>query len=703
MNHSVATIPRRPLATAISQALSAIKTAPAAIVAEDEPTSVNAELAASPELDAAVEDVIAQAKALELLEPVKAEVPKVDLSTIVEFVPVKNKIGRYRIVSTKLRQFIHDSTDTGFMSEKMLESAHDTEEQKAARLRISLIDLESMFRSFYDFASIDEDDVKSSASGLTWPEYKTMFDDLAQRHNTWQEMRRAAVQAKHDAHMAQFNSGVADYESMLVGLKQESVKRLNGTAIPYVFDLGGQKIVGKITNAREQEHPMMGKWIEVRYEIHTHNGIGLSSRNNSMNIQFYEGVTSLESVGLTRLDKCSESVKAALIARGEKYLKLHEKPAYVMSTGNITRKEGRNTYQFNAKGRAMVDILGHRQMDTNYYAHFHVADPDDMEPDDYIPMSKVDDYIKMSCSPYLYGFSFKAKLWGEMSVDQITEIQFRDDVYDKLVLDDATKRMIFAQVTDTGDADTDLIAGKGVGCIALLEGPPGVGKTLTAEAVSETLKRPIYYVSVGELGTSARSLESNLKEILEIAASWNAILLLDEGDVFLERRDSHDLERNAMVAVFLRLLEYFPGIMFLTTNRADNIDPAFESRITLCIHYKDLESSSRFKIWTNLLNAAKIKSINTEAIDRLSHFKLNGRQIKQVIKSAGALARFEKRNVAYDDFMTVIQQKEDFKKATVYQLGKGLTDDKAAAPKAGVFRRVWDALVNNGKSLGQGQ
>jgi hypothetical protein len=351
----------------------------------------------------------------------------------------------------------------------------------------------------------------------------------------------------------------------------------------------------------------------------------------------------------------------------------------------------------------MVDILGHRQMDTNYYAHFHVADPDSMEPDDYIPLSKVDDYIKMSCSPYLYGFSFKAKLWGEMSVDQITEIQFRDDVYDKLVLDDATKRMIFAQVTDTGDADTDLIAGKGVGCIALLEGPPGVGKTLTAEAVSETLKRPIYYVSVGELGTNARSLESNLKEILEIAASWNAILLLDEGDVFLERRDSHDLERNAMVAVFLRLLEYFPGIMFLTTNRADNIDPAFESRITLCIHYKDLESSSRFKIWTNLLNAAKIKSVSTGAIDRLSHFKLNGRQIKQVIKSAGALARFDKRNLEYDDFMTVIQQKEDFKKATVYQLGKGLADDKAAAPKAGVFRRVWDALVNNGKSLGQGQ
>lgn len=56
-----------------------------------------------------------------------------------------------------------------------------------------------------------------------------------------------------------------------------------------------------------------------------------------------------------------------------------------------------------------------------------------------------------------------------------------------------------------------------------------VGKTLTAEAISEYLHRPLYAVSVGELGTSAVDLENKLSEILEVASIWNAVILIDEG------------------------------------------------------------------------------------------------------------------------------------------------------------------------------
>lgn len=76
-------------------------------------------------------------------------------------------------------------------------------------------------------------------------------------------------------------------------------------------------------------------------------------------------------------------------------------------------------------------------------------------------------------------------------------------------------------------------------------------------------------------------LEWRLKEVLDIVYSWDAVLLLDEADVFLERRKDNDVNRNAMVGVFLRLLEYHQGILFLTTNRVESFDDAFNSRISI--------------------------------------------------------------------------------------------------------------------------
>ena len=76
-------------------------------------------------------------------------------------------------------------------------------------------------------------------------------------------------------------------------------------------------------------------------------------------------------------------------------------------------------------------------------------------------------------------------------------------------------------------------SGKGRGLVAVLHGPPGTGKTLTAEGIAELLKRPLYMVSTGELGTRPDQLETELNKILDVAHSWGAVLLLDEADVFL--------------------------------------------------------------------------------------------------------------------------------------------------------------------------
>lgn len=161
-------------------------------------------------------------------------------------------------------------------------------------------------------------------------------------------------------------------------------------------------------------------------------------------------------------------------------------------------------------------------------------------------------------------------------------------------------------------------------------------------------------VSVGELGTDTVDLEENLRKALDIATSWNAILLLDEADIFMEERSTMDVERNAMVSIFLRLLEYYQGIMFLTTNRAKNIDKAFVSRISLCIEYKDLSAADREQVWYNILSlyGVDLDSIN---IHSLASHDINGRQIKNVCRIAHAISAYKKISLTTDSYLDIIK------------------------------------------------
>lgn len=109
---------------------------------------------------------------------------------------------------------------------------------------------------------------------------------------------------------------------------------------------------------------------------------------------------------------------------------------------------------------------------------------------------------------------------------------------------------------------------------------------------------PLYTVGCGNLGTEPEQIESRLKKVFEYAVAWKAILLMDEGDIFLQERDIHNVRRNAIVSIFLRELDYFDGILFLTTNRPGDIDEAFQSRIHVSIGLKALDAAERRKGWT---------------------------------------------------------------------------------------------------------
>ncbi|PKY08752.1 P-loop containing nucleoside triphosphate hydrolase protein [Aspergillus campestris IBT 28561] len=160
-----------------------------------------------------------------------------------------------------------------------------------------------------------------------------------------------------------------------------------------------------------------------------------------------------------------------------------------------------------------------------------------------------------------------------------------------------------------------------------------------AEAVAENLRVPLHTVGSEDLGSGAWEIERRLKQTMSLVARWNAILLLDECGIFLEARTTHDLERNAVVSVFLRCLEYYEGILFMTTNRPENIDEAFRSRIHLMLQYPKLESRSRRQIWSNLLQSSvPHHELTEDDITQLGAHELNGRQIKNTVKIAQLLA-----------------------------------------------------------------
>jgi SpoVK/Ycf46/Vps4 family AAA+-type ATPase len=239
--------------------------------------------------------------------------------------------------------------------------------------------------------------------------------------------------------------------------------------------------------------------------------------------------------------------------------------------------------------------------------------------------------------PFARGYALKTKKWLEFFIDKIVPITFNEKAFESLVLPAEQKELILAFVESQvrhKDAFDDVIAGKGRGMIFMLSGPPGVGKTLTAESVAENMRSPLYTMSAGDLGLEPSRIESSLTTILELVAKWNAVLLLDEADVFLEARNTSDLERNKLVSIFLRMLEYYEGILFLTTNRVKQIDDAFHSRIHVSLHYPSLNDISRRQIWKTFCSHLNDAELNTVAT-----VDLNGRQIKNVLKTAQLLAK----------------------------------------------------------------
>ncbi|KAK1232480.1 hypothetical protein PQX77_004382 [Marasmius sp. AFHP31] len=271
----------------------------------------------------------------------------------------------------------------------------------------------------------------------------------------------------------------------------------------------------------------------------------------------------------------------------------------------------------------------------------------------------------MLTPPMVYGFSLADKLWLEFDVEKIRPVQWNQEAFENLVLPDDRKDLLQALVEahhrELGF--DDFIKGKGHGLVVNLFGPPGVGKTFSAEATSEHVKRPLYLVGAGDLSAEPGMLDHALERVFEVATAWKAIVLIDEADVFLEERSLHDLHRNAMVAVFLRHVEYYRGILFLTTNRVKAFDEAFLSRIHVALHFTHLSLESKIKIWEAFLTkVGPMGTLTGEQIEVLAKHDINGRQIKNAVKTAQSLAVGKGEQLSFEHFIATLDAIEGFER-----------------------------------------
>ncbi|KAJ0354993.1 hypothetical protein COL154_011551 [Colletotrichum chrysophilum] len=308
----------------------------------------------------------------------------------------------------------------------------------------------------------------------------------------------------------------------------------------------------------------------------------------------------------------------------------------------------------------------------------------------------------------LLGYGLKSKDWYLLDMYKFEMMQSteprRQQSFDHLVIPSKTKRLLQSLVKNHGivaeskdgsgkksKTEIDIVKGKGNGVVIFLYGPPGVGKTSTAETIAaySDPARPLYAITCGDLGSEAVEIQRNLDQHFKLAHRWNCVLLLDEADVYLAERNIHDLDRNGIVSVFLRHLEYYPGILFLTSNREGLIDEAFKSRIHVALRYKSIDAPGTKKIWENILDRIELDNekkavkvcfdrnellewaeshfddIKDKKSDGLSAATWNGRQIRNAFQTAIAVASYER--IKYLEEKNVSEEEALTKKAKKYR------------------------------------
>jgi hypothetical protein len=184
---------------------------------------------------------------------------------------------------------------------------------------------------------------------------------------------------------------------------------------------------------------------------------------------------------------------------------------------------------------------------------------------------------------------------------------------------------------------------RGTGLVALLTGPPGTGKTMAVQVIAAELGLDLFRIDLAAcVSKYIGETSKNLKRIFAQAAEMNAVLLFDEADALFSRRtevrDSHDRYANTDTNYLLQLIEDSDGVVFLASNKKQNIDAAFLRRIRYVLDFPRPEATERLVIWQKLVRDLGGSELERELAGGLSALaatvELSGAQIKLAVLGA---------------------------------------------------------------------
>lgn len=235
-----------------------------------------------------------------------------------------------------------------------------------------------------------------------------------------------------------------------------------------------------------------------------------------------------------------------------------------------------------------------------------------------------------------------------------------------VVLPDKQKEILQQTIQEMKDSEELLKNGLLPTNRILLCGPPGCGKTITAQALANELNLPMAYVRLDGLVSSYLGQTStNLRKVFDAVKGQNIVLFLDEFDAIAKKRDdSNELgELKRVVTTLLQNFDNMPPNVFLiaATNHQHLLDPAIWRRFNLAIILELPNEEQREKLIIKWINEMKIMAgLNIKQIAKLSE-GLNCAQIKELVTAAAKKYFTNKLKISNDDVISIL-----FKQLTLY-------------------------------------